>query len=94
MRTWDEEAGWGVIDSEDTPGGCWALFAEVLVPGYRALTPGQQVEFEARVASQEGYEFVAERITPSGSADLPPPRSNQGGEGYRSELGFTCDPEP
>ena len=23
MRSWCNDEGWGVIDSRDTPGGCW-----------------------------------------------------------------------
>jgi len=34
VRIWHNEEGCGVIDSESTPGGCWAHFSAVRVPGY------------------------------------------------------------
>jgi cold shock protein len=37
VREWHDEDGWGVLDSEATPGGCWAHFSAVLVDGYRSL---------------------------------------------------------
>jgi len=36
----------GIIDSDETPGGCWTLFHSVAVEGFPALREGQQVEFE------------------------------------------------
>ena len=46
VREWHRDEGWGVLDSPATPGGCWAGFGDVLVAGFRALTPGQEVEFD------------------------------------------------
>lgn len=34
VRVWHGEEGWGVIDSADTPGGCWTHFGHVAVPGH------------------------------------------------------------
>lgn len=67
VRCWNSEDGWGVIDCEQTPGGCWAHFSEVEVAGFRKLTSGQQVAFEWQKASGpvEGFAFVAERVHPA-----------------------------
>ena len=29
VREWHREQGWGVIDSPDTPGGCWVHFSHL-----------------------------------------------------------------
>lgn len=33
VRSWFGEEGWGVIDSPETPGGCWAFFSHIKVLG-------------------------------------------------------------
>ena len=65
VRQWDEDEGWGIIDSEETPGGCWANFSVIEMPGYRFLTAGDSVTLEWEVGEQEGFDYVAVRITPS-----------------------------
>lgn len=62
VREWHEEAGWGVIDSPETPGGCWAHFSHVDRPGYRTLTPGQRVTLEWQQPGQDGYPYRAVRV--------------------------------
>ncbi|WP_241031505.1 MULTISPECIES: cold-shock protein [Rhodococcus] len=62
MRTWSDEEGWGVIDSDATPGGAWAHFSYVSGPGFRFLTPGHRVTFEPESTiggTQDGYHFRA-----------------------------------
>ena len=41
VRDWYADEGWGVIDSQETPGGCWAHVMCVLVPGCPTLRAGQ-----------------------------------------------------
>ncbi|MDT2007285.1 cold shock domain-containing protein [Rhodococcus opacus] len=60
VRTWSDEEGWGVIDSDATPGGAWTHFSNVVGPGLRSLTPGQQVTFRAR----DGRRRNAGRLPP------------------------------
>ncbi|MBD0323312.1 MAG: cold shock domain-containing protein [Aldersonia sp.] len=69
VREWNVEEGWGVIDSEHTPGGAWASFSEVDDVGFRSLTRGSQVSFEPKVAEQDGFHFRALQIR-----QLMPPR--------------------
>ncbi|MFD5012020.1 S1 domain-containing protein [Streptomyces chartreusis] len=59
VREWHSDEGWGVIESETTPGGCWAHFGSVLTPGYRALSSGQTVSFEFERGWQDGYDYRA-----------------------------------
>jgi CspA family cold shock protein len=95
VREWHADEGWGVIESQDTPGGCWAHFSSVLVPGYRALRAGQSVTLDFERAEQDGYMFRATEVWP---ADQAPHR--RGGDtanassAYRSTLTITSkDPE-
>lgn len=64
VRTWDRDEGCGVIDSPETPGGCWANFARIDMPGLRTLTPGDAVDFEFETPGQEGFEYTAIQIVP------------------------------
>ncbi|MEW2375057.1 hypothetical protein AB0883_03000 [Micromonospora sp. NPDC047812] len=64
VREYHPEQGWGVIDADTVPGGCWVHFSTLDVPGHRALTRGEVVS------------FVAE---PAGRAATPTARSASGG---------------
>ncbi|MEN2513321.1 cold-shock protein [Gordonia polyisoprenivorans] len=62
VRVWHSEDGWGVLDSEATPGGAWAHFSEVVGDGFRSLTPGQEVEFEYEERAVDEYPYRANNI--------------------------------
>ncbi|QMU71194.1 cold-shock protein [Streptacidiphilus sp. P02-A3a] len=66
VREWYEEDGWGVLDSPETPGGCFVHFSDVAMRGLRRLTPGQRVEldWEAPGFKQDGYDYRAVRVVP------------------------------
>jgi CspA family cold shock protein len=95
VRCWHDGDGWGVLDSESTPGGCWAHFSSVLTAGYRALRPGSAVEFGFEVADEDGYSFRATEVWP---ADVPPVRTREAGSmpsaAYRSTLTTSFDDMP
>jgi CspA family cold shock protein len=66
VREWDTDEGWGVIDSVDTPGGCWAHFSSISgMTGYLSLTAGQQVSFTFEQAREDGYGFRAVDVRPT-----------------------------
>ena len=91
VRVWHDEEGWGVIDSDVTPGGCWAHFSSVRVAGYRVLTPGQDVTFGFEAAEQDGYSFRAVEVRPT---HLTPARNGDDSApspAYGSELTVTVD---
>ncbi len=82
VRAWRDEEGWGVIDSPDTPGGCWAHFSSVAMPGYRSLHAGQMVTLDFEDAEQDGYAFRAIRV---GTCDEPQwASSGEGAAGRRT----------
>jgi cold shock CspA family protein len=58
VREWSDD-GYGVVDSADTPGGCWVFHISVAQDGFRALTPGDEVAFTFERARQDGFEFRA-----------------------------------
>jgi cold shock protein len=77
VRFWLREEGWGVIDSPDTPGGCWASFSHLwkdnipepgpgevveIQGGYREAFEGETVDFEWERANQDGYTFRATKV--------------------------------
>lgn len=72
VRWFDEDEGWGVIDSDATPGGAAVIFMDIEGDGYRALDPGQQVTFlpvDMRPNNQDGYPWRAERVATSNAPD-------------------------
>ena len=66
VRNWDDDQGFGAIDSPDTPGGCWAGFPTISMNGYRMLTPGDAVTFTFETVSQNGYRYRAVHVWPPG----------------------------
>jgi cold shock protein len=72
VRVWHEDDGWGVVDSDDTPGGCWVHVSAVLVAGEGLLHAGQEVRLVAERARQDGFAFRAVEVWP---ADREPDRS-------------------
>lgn len=94
VRSWDDEQGWGVVDAEATPGGCWVHFSVVAGPGPGTLTPGAAVELEHEPAQQDGYAHRAVRVWPVGAAPAPPPPAAQPSEAYRSTVRLQFDAAP
>ena len=66
VRVWYDAEGWGVVDSTETPGGCWVGFAAVAVPGHAVLHAGQQVELDHEAGWQDGHAHRAVRVWPAG----------------------------
>ena len=64
VREFNAEEGFGVIDSENTPGGCWVLFPMIVMDGYRMLKAGQRVTFTFEQPGQDGYDYRAITVWP------------------------------
>ncbi len=69
VREWHSEQGWGVLDSPQTPGGCWCLFAAVSGSGFRSLAAQEIVEFVFEEAEQDGYAYRAVEAWSPGHRD-------------------------
>ena len=67
VRAWHDDEGWGIVDSVDTPGGCWAHFSSLV--GRGALRPGEEVELVYEATHQDGYRFRAVEVTPADGGD-------------------------
>ncbi|WP_295017452.1 hypothetical protein [uncultured Micrococcus sp.] len=67
---WHDDQGWGVLDSPDTPGGCWAHFSRLPdAGGLRAAAVGARVSFTFETLTvgqeQDGFLFRAVAVEPS-----------------------------
>ena len=92
VRVWYEDEGWGVVDSQDTPGGCWTHYSSVLLPGYRALQAGQSVTLEYEPIGQDGYCFRAIEVWPAGQEPYRTENEiSDASDAYRSKLTITFD---
>jgi CspA family cold shock protein len=94
VRVWYDEDGWGVIDSDATPGGCWAHYSSVLVAGYKSLRTGQGVSFTFEAADKDGYSIRAVEAWPSDQAPVRTRHEVSGpSAAYSSTLTLTFDDE-
>ncbi len=75
VREWYAEEGWGVIETAETPGGCWAHHSAVQTAGYRSLEQGALVEVEWEPARQDGFSYRATRVWPAGEPPYTDDRS-------------------
>ena len=94
VREWHDEEGWGVIDAEATPGGCWAHFSSLDMDGYRCLTAGQTVEFTADAPGQDGFDFRASEVRVQGVPPAHPRPPSPPSHAYSSSLTVTFDDAP
>ena len=67
---WHDDQGWGVLDSPDAPGGCWAHFSHLPdAGGLRAAAVGARVSFTFETLTvgqeQDGFLFRAVAVEPS-----------------------------
>ncbi|MGH3629266.1 MAG: cold-shock protein [Sciscionella sp.] len=94
VRFWLDEDGWGVVDSPETPGGCWTHFSVICTAGFRSLAVGQEVELEWEAPGQDGYPFRAVRTWPTGQEPIEPPHNpEEPGSAFHSTLTITWDSE-
>jgi CspA family cold shock protein len=92
VREWHDDEGWGVLDSPETPGGCWMHYTDIDMTGYRLVTKGQRVAFSYEPASQDGFRWRAVSVRPEGTLPSEPGDSSlTDGHSYRSELALRFD---
>ncbi|GAA3827000.1 hypothetical protein [Nocardioides panacisoli] len=81
-----------MIDSPATPGGCWAHFSSVLVPGHRELQVDEAVSLEFEPAEQDGYAFRAVEVWPAEQEPFRGATETHGpSAAYHSTLTLTMD---
>lgn len=64
VKFYKEEKGWGAISSPELPDGAdaWVHFSVIEMEGFRALEPGDRVEFDFEQAQQDSFRFRATRV--------------------------------
>jgi CspA family cold shock protein len=85
VRDWHDVDGWGVLDSAETPGGCWVHYSDIDADGFRSLSEVETVLLEYEQAEQDGYHFRAVRVVVPGRAPGTAP-SDPPSAAYRSDL--------
>ena len=90
VRAWHDDEGWGVLDSDETPGGCWAHFSSLSMSGYRRASTGDRVSFPHSQIAQDGFEYVAQEVKIDG-VPLAEPDAQPHGPSYMSRL--TIEPD-
>lgn len=91
VREWHPGDGWGVIDTDAAPGGCWAHYSCVLVEGYRSLEAGAEVELTIEQVRQDGYDYRAVEVWPAGAIPVRTPVETGPSAAYTSSLSLTFD---
>lgn len=91
VRFWLDEQGYGVIDSPETPGGCWTHFSAVAVAGFARLEAGQAVVLEWEAAGQDGYAYRTARTWPADQQPADPVVETGNTGAYSSTLTITYD---
>ena len=90
VQSWNNEQGWGVIESPETPGGCWCHFSHLAMDGYRALEPGTLVEFLFEPGEQDGYHFRVVQAWVPGQR-VPPQKARSDTGAYESVTSVQMD---
>jgi cold shock protein len=75
VREWSDDRGWGVIDSADTPGGCWVHFSYIVTDGLGTLMPGDHVTFTYEALRQDEFDYRAVLVWPPGVEPGTPQRA-------------------
>src|SRR4051812_30956794 len=91
IREWHTDLGWGVIDSPETPGGCWAHFSAAAVSGYADFGSGEAVSLEWESPGQDGYSYRAVRFWPLGIDPVSRVTNTAPSRAYHSTLTLTFD---
>ncbi|MEU0992145.1 cold shock domain-containing protein [Streptomyces sp. NPDC005953] len=86
MAEWHDEEGWGVLTSPSLELPVWAHYSVVQAEGFRALSPGEDVRFEAE---QDAFQWRATAVWPVGGTTTSP---HSDGPEYTSSLDITPDP--
>ncbi|OZF06682.1 hypothetical protein CH300_07735 [Rhodococcus sp. 15-1154-1] len=107
IRKWYADEGWGVLDSLDTPGGCWVhvsmLWAITLPPARENesihitgssvdAVVGETVDFEWEQVRQDGYDYRGISVRPRRDGPERTIRWEYGGDRRHSGVEFRTAP--
>jgi CspA family cold shock protein len=94
VRSWNDEEGWGVLDSQATEGGCWAHHSALDMNGHASATAGQRARLVYEQAEQDGFRWRAIRVTLDGvpPRHVPNVSVDNRSAAYRSHLTITQQP--
>ncbi len=62
VREWHDDLGWGLLDSPDTPGGCWAHSSSLEPTALRGPVVGSDVTFDFEMGAPDEHHFRAVRV--------------------------------
>lgn len=65
------EKGWGGVESPEVPGDVWVHHSVIEMPGFRALTIGQEVELRYEAGHQDSWDYRATWVRPLTAAVDP-----------------------
>lgn len=68
VRVWYDEERWGVVDTPDTPGGCWV--PPSAIEDQAGLRAGEPVLVEWEAERHEDFAYRAVRVRPRGDETL------------------------
>lgn len=99
VREFRSDEGWGVIDSDETPGGCWVGFATINMMGFHKLTYGDVVTADVEEGPQDGYNFRATEVWPGNAStneyqEHSPPSTAYGSRLTITDSDDSSAPEP
>ena len=86
VREWHDLDGWGVVDSDETPGGCWAHVSHLRMAGEARAEAGQRVTFTFEVGPQDGFGYRALDVSIDGVPRVDPIEVQPPSGGYQSRL--------
>jgi cold shock protein len=89
VREWSDARGFGVLDSADTPGGCWFHFSSVVAEEQASPRPGDRITFTYQTVPQDGFSYRALLVWPPGvrpGTPLPERRNDGPSAAYQSRL--------
>jgi CspA family cold shock protein len=69
VRVWHEDEGFGVIDTDETPGGIGAVFPVIHMSGFKTLAAGQTVRVKYVPERQDDCAFQSVEVLPVEDAD-------------------------
>lgn len=91
VREWHDRDGWGVLDSEETPGGCWAHVSHLKMAGEARAEAGQTVTFTFESGRQDGFDYRALDVAIDGVPRVEPTEVPPPSPGYQSRLTVDWD---